>query len=467
MEIGAFIAPSSGFLDTYSKANFNTYNLVLTPSSFADSSVIARTKTTINYVMNKCAELGIDAQIQLHHDLISASYGNVFTEYLSDVNFKSYPAFKGFYLCDEPTWTQIDVLDDYYVSWFNTNYGNSDIEFYVNMLGGYSSAIGAIKDANGNYVYVNGQKIYSGTEEQERVCYDYYVKQFMEMFAKVQSNNKFFTIDHYALLDNQTGLLTIPSEDYRDEYVNGQGVANSDILIADNLPDGYQYVLSKNFLNSTYKAALNAKNNGYAFGAFIQACDESGTRTFRLPTTIEEIKWQVYTNIAFGAKKLTYYGYDNSIGGTYMTLSGNPLPLYELVKETNAELDKVDHVFAAFDKWVGVKTFLGASSTENVAFSRISNVELDALTGVSNVTTSKDLIVGEMVDGSGNHGYMFVGYDDPINKTETQVSLTFDGAEGLIIYRNGERTLSNALVNGAYSFTLSAGEGVFVIPVYA
>ena len=99
MEIGAFIAPSSGFLDTYSKANFNTYNLVLTPSSFADSSVIARTKTTINYVMNKCAELGIDAQIQLHHDLISASYGNVFTEYLSDVNFKSYPAFKGFYLC--------------------------------------------------------------------------------------------------------------------------------------------------------------------------------------------------------------------------------------------------------------------------------------------------------------------------------------------------------------------------------
>lgn len=452
MEIGAFIAPSSGFIDTYSKANFNTYNIVLTTKNFESETAISNTKSTINYCMNKCYELGMDAQIQLHHDLLKTRH-NLFNEYLPDVDFKKYPAFKGFYMCDEPTWGNIVVLNDYYVDWFNANYGNANYEFFVNMLGGYSSAIGAIKDANGDYVLVGGQKIYDGTEEQKRVCYDYYVEQFLEMFSKVKSNRKFFTIDSYPLLDNQVGLLTKPG---------------------DTLPEGYERLISENWLFSNYKAALNAKNNGYAYGAYIQSCDEGNegdyfesNRRFRLPTKVEEIKWQAYINIAFGAKKLTYYGYDNSAAGTYMTLKGEPLPLYYLVQETNAELDKFDHVIAAFKNWVGVKTFLGTNSTQNTAFDKIANVELSSLTGISNVSTSRDLIVGEMIDGSGNHGYMMVGYDDPFNENKTEVNLTFDGAEGLIIYRNGIRSLSEDLVGGNYNITLNAGEGVFVIPVYA
>ena len=448
MDIGAFIAPSSGFLDTYSNANFSSYNLVLTEDSFADETAIAKTKNTIEYAMNKCAELGLDVQIQLHHSLIKANF-NVFTEYLSDVNFKDYPAFTGFYLLDEPSWTQIDVLNDTYVDWFNNNYGDSDYEFYVNMLGGYSSYIGAIRDENGDFVLVNGNKIYSGTEEQERICYDAYVKKFLQMFSRVRSNNKYFTIDHYPLLDNQVGLLTKPG---------------------DELPEGYERLISENWLATNYMAANNAKNNDLTFGAFILSCDEGGTgstRRFRLITNVEEIKWQAYINIAFGAKRLTYYGYDNSTGGTYMTLNGNPLDMYYLVQETNAELDLFDHVIASFTEWVGVKTFLGENSTSNASFDKISEVELSSLTGVSNVNSSRDLIVGEMVDENGNHGYMMVGFDDPYNKNETEVSMTFDGAEGLIIYRNGQRTLSEDLTDGNFNVTLSAGEGVFVIPVYA
>ena len=450
MELGAFIAPSSGFIDTYSKANFNTYTLVWTQGHFASEEAIASTKSNIEYVMNKCAELGIDVQIQLHHDILSWRH-NIFNTYLSDIDFKEYPAFKGFYMCDEPTWTNIDRLNSLYVDWFNDNYGGSDYEFYVNMLGGYSSAIGAIKDANGEYVLDSkGNKIYDGTDEQKRICYDYYVEQFLNMFARVDSNKKFFTIDHYALMDNQKGLLTLP-----EDAKNG------------NFPEGYERLISTNWLATNYKAALNAKNNSYAFGAFIQTCDEGGTRSFRLPTTIEEIKWQTYINMAFGAKKLVYYGYDNSPGGTYMTLKGEPLDLYYFVQETNAEIDKFDHVIVAFDEWVGVKSFLGSSSQSNEAFDKIADVELSSLTGVKNVTTSRDLIIGEMIDGSGNHGYMIVGYDDPYNKNTTEVSLTFEGAEGLIIYRNGERELSDTLTNGNFNITLNAGEGVFVIPVYA
>ena len=209
--------------------------------------------------------------------------------------------------------------------------------------------------------------------------------------------------------------------------------------------------------------AVLADENGYKFGAYIQAFDQS-TNNYRLPTKVEEIKWQAYMNIALGAKRLVYFGYDNQANGTYMTLSGEPLPLYYLVQETNAELDKIDHVLAAFDAWVGVKTFTPTGSEVCEAFQRTADMELDALTGVSSVTTDRELVVGEMMDENGNHGYMLVGYDDPYNGNSTQVEMTFENVEGVIIYRNGERTLVEC-TDGKLSITLSAGEGVFVIPV--
>ena len=90
---------------------------------------------------------------------------------------------------------------------------------------------------------------------------------------------------------------------------------------------------------------------------------------------------------------------------------------------------------------------------------------LASLTNVTSVSSSRELVVGEMIDGDGNHGYMLVGYGDPLDGESTEVTMNFDGADGFIVYRGGERTLVEA-VDGAYSATLAAGEGVFVIPVY-
>ena len=151
-----------------------------------------------------------------------------------------------------------------------------------------------------------------------------------------------------------------------------------------------------------------------------------------------------------------------------MTLDGEPLALYGFVKETNAEILKFDNVIAAFDTWVGVKTFNGVGMEKNVAFANVEGIELEALTGVANdsVITTKDLVVGEMVDSNGNHGYMLVGYDDPYNGGTTEVRMTFDGASGAIVYRNGERFLTGNLINGVFTTVLNAGEGIFVIPVY-
>jgi hypothetical protein len=73
--------------------------------------------------------------------------------------------------------------------------------------------------------------------------------------------------------------------------------------------------------------------------------------------------------------------------------------------------------------------------------------------------------MGEMIDINGNHGYMMVGYDDPYYNRTINASVTFNGADGAIVYRNGERT-EIQLESGKFSATFNIGEGIFIIPIY-
>ena len=426
------------------------------------------TEDKLKEVLNLCYEKGIDAQIQLHTDLVRENY-NVFTSAFPNINFADYPALKGFFIVDEPQWRQIDYIRDNYVAWFNQNYADSGLEFYVNLLGGYSSWIGPM-DADGNINYDGHSDKLFGSDcsaVQKATFYTNYVNHWLEVFKLINGKNKFFTIDEYPFADNQSGMVIIDSEELRSKYVEQYGIPSENILIAGNMPDGYEYYIEEDWLERTFKAAVTAKENGYQFGAFIQAMDEGGTEVFRLPTTLAEIKWQAYMNIAFGAKKLIYYAYDHHPGGSYMTQNGNPLNLYNYVQETNAEILSIGNVLMAFDTWVGAKSYPADGAIKSLALQYVVDMELEELTGVTSVVSDKELIVGEMVDADGNHGYMLVGYDDPLNGNSTKVEMTFDGADGFIIYRNCQRTLSEDFTGGILSVTLAAGEGLFVIPVYA
>ena len=478
IEINAGISPSTYFMDLYMGANFNKYNLVI-PAKLDTQTGLYVPSYSEQDVINRlvlCEQKGIDVQIFLHRNLVRPNY-NVFRDTYGNIDFKDYPAFKGFYMIDEPTWNQIGVLEDEYVDWFNENYGIeacggvAKYEFYVNFTAGYSTLIGHVLDENGNAIYdvdpVTGNTVDCLDPVKQEAFYDRYINRYVtNVLSKLESANKEFSIDTYALMDNQKGKVIIPSEEYRKLYVETYGIADENILIAGNMPDGYQAYLLENWLYRTNKGAITAKNNSVNFASCILTADESGSRTFRLPTSKADVTWQLYMNLAFGAKKLVCYGYDQYDGGSYMTAQGKPLPLYYLVQEANAEILKIGKVMSEFDKWVGVKTFVGTGKQKNSAFSLMSQTELKSLTGVSNVVCSNDLVIGEMIDKNGNHGYMLVGYQDPYNNGSTTVEMTFDGADGLIIYRGGERTLSEPLVDGKFNVTFGIGEGVFVIPIY-
>ena len=474
MTVGASIPPTANWLDTYKAAGLKTYTIVLFENS--DGSFTYNEQSLIN-VLDLCYAKGLKAEIRLHSALTRTAGYNVFTDIFPNIHgeLDEYPALTGFFIVDEPSWSQMENVENTYVPWFNEHYGGGRLEFFVNLLSSYSTAMGGLRDVNGNLVENNGtyktgwgiNALYEGSEawlvgklfqkgtvvftEQEKSDFvKAYHNKWLAIFAKVNSANKCFSHDCYPFFDNQAGWLQ-----------DGRETA---------LPEDYQTELLDGWFARSLNVANIARDNGYAFGAHIQVFDQGGesypTANYRKPTVLAEIRWQVYMNLAMGAKRIDYFGYDQNGGGSYMTLAGQPLPIYYLVQQTNAELAKVEHVFASFETWLGVKTFAATGKTKSAGLQKAAELELDRLTGVSSVSSSGELVVGEMVDREGNHGYMLVGYSDPIDGVSTQVEMTFDGAVGFIVYRGGERNLVEAGAGGVFFTVLAAGDGVFVIPVY-
>lgn len=442
-----FLTPASG--EPYKAAGFNEFPIIVTEGSTAEG---------VQLSLDRCAAVGMHAAIHFHGSLIKTidqydsvqdlganDPGNMFITLLDNLDFHG-TALRTFFICDEPSYRQLLYIEKVYLPWFNENYGGGEYSFFVNLLASYSTAIAlGITDEHGvTHRYE--------TQEGRDAIYEIYRAKYLDVMKAVDSKVKVYSQDSYLFLNvEKDGSGNVISQN-RDNYIR------------------------TDWLQRNYLFAQEAADNDFMLNLYVQAFS-SEYYDLRMPTLLSEIKYQAYINLAFGAKSLGYFSYETRLSDSLdiygMTIieEGNSLPtylpVYYHVKDTNAELRKFENVLMAFDEWIGLKSFVGQGKQKPTAFENIADMELASLTGVSSVVTDRDLVIGEMVDGSGNHGYMMVGYEDPIFNNNTTVSMTFDDADGLIIYRNGERSLSDDLVNGQFSITLTPGEGVFVIPVYA
>ena len=73
-------------------------------------------------------------------------------------------------------------------------------------------------------------------------------------------------------------------------------------------------------------------------------------------------------------------------------------------------------------------------------------------------------IIGCMKDADGYDGYWVVNATDPGQDLSNNVTVEFKKATKAIAYIQGEET-EIELEDGKYTFSLAAGEGVFVIPI--
>ena len=386
-------------------------------------------KPTYIQALDLCEELGIDVFIRPHerdyndltNDNVSATpesvigKPNYFEKYLYNIDFRDYPAVKGFMVADEPTYGMVTDLQNRYVNWFNENYGGEDYELFVNHFSPGSS---------------NFKDQYSQTKTYEDFI-TYYCDGFLK---KLNQKTKVLSMDTYVLRN-----------------------------------DGTNNFVHDSFLFSNLEMRKYADRFGVDYGAYVQCF--TGYSNLRELTSYADFSFQVSTYMAFGAKRLSFYGYRNWSAAdrteTHLIAGGvEPNEKWYMAKDVIALIKKLDGILYNFE-WNGIYTNLGTGSffDSNEAFDLISRDDLDNLNGVKEFKSKYDTIVGQFKDKDGNDGFMLVNYEEPSVKHDNKVTMTFENADGVMYYRDGEPVVEG-LANKTFTIDLKPGEGVFIIPLY-
>ena len=401
-------------LTMYKEAGFNTFNYYPTASSASQVDEAAALCEQIGLDMivfgGSPLNWGIDRTI--YPDAIEETkFPNYFKQFDTlGIDFDKLSAVKGFYFIDEPNAGQFANMKDCYVDWYNQNYSSSNI-WHANMFPSYATPEQLGVDATA-----------------DKTAFEVYIETYAEQVIKhVQGGKADIGVDHYPLMKR-----------------------------------GMENFLSPTYLSDLMVVSSVAHRYGVDFASCIQA---AGWGNYRVPKKTADIGFQVYTNLALGAKRLEYYPYNTTGYDGYegMFFYGSKGPSYDAVKNINEQIKKIDYLFDAF-AWQGAKTITGVTADENSGFEYVGKYELASLEGIKSVSASYDALIGQFKDDNNYQGYMLVNYTEPSKELKNTIELEFNDAKGVLMYRAGVEMLLK-VENNKLSVPLEAGEGVFIIPL--
>ena len=390
-----------------------------------ETKPVEPTKPLYIVSLELCEELGIDVYIRPHQKDAFVNVPNenniaVFNEYLETPNyfekyfynldFRDYPAVKGFFIVDEPLFENLLDLKYRYLPWFNENYGDGNFEMIVNFLNPLSNLW---KDSR-----------------SQNMTLDQFMTYYNDNFFKdLNSKDKTVSFDTYVLCN-----------------------------------DGVDNYIKDTFLYSTMCMRKYANQYNADFGTYIQCF--TGYSNLRDLTSVEDFNYQINVYLAFGSERIAFYGYRDYPPEEHMLTAGEPNEKWDYCKDAIGLLKKIDGILYNFT-WEGIFTNVGTGSffEINEAFDAIKNDSLKELRGVSAIKSKYDIVVGQFKDKDNNDGFMLVNYEEPSINHTNKVSMTFKNADGVLYYRNGERFVES-LKNRNFEIELNPGEGVFIVPVY-
>ena len=293
----------------------------------------------------------------------------------------------------------------------------------------------------GKDFYVNLYPTYAGAALWRTDSYFEYIDQYIE---KVQP--EFLSYDSYPLLTDAYNTTSL-QEDY---------LFNKEII------------------------ATKTKEAGIPFWTFIQTI--GFWLVNRRPQSKADIAFQVYTDLAYGAKGIQHFCYWQPLmsdgNGTVFTEAmiskdGQKTDIYEYAQAVNLEIQTFANAFLNFE-WQGTTNYLNEEGVRNSAFNMVndSSVLAERLNKeyptkeserIESVTNKEDLLIGSFLDKNGYDGFMLVNSGDPAKNLENAIKIRFNNASKAVVYANGEKTVVE-LDGGTYKATLQSGEGQFVIP---
>lgn len=297
-------------------------------------------------------------------------------------------------------------------------------------------------------------------------------------FMKNYPGKKFVVALHPAtVVDHPTWTSDADYEEYVGTYCSKVLDKLDDgfekILMADCYPivmDRGQKVVKPSHLYNLAVLAQNAKDHNAKLNLAIQVLDHI---TYTVPT-LEDIRFQVNSLLAFGFDGYTLYTFDTRPSTPYednrlgMVKDGEKTEIYDRAKQVNDEIRSFDHVYSCFD-WKGVIPVVVNKNEERMNWGSLTSYEGDIVLSVadtkvlSDITTSGNTLCGVFYDNSGNEAFTIMNYANPVNGKTDEVTLKFDDCNKALVYHNGKCS-SVDISDNTLTITLGNSEAAFVIP---
>ncbi len=237
---------------------------------------------------------------------------------------------------------------------------------------------------------------------------------------------------------------------------------------------------TENFIRDTYYynlelMALKAKEYNCELRTFVQAKgDFTGMRPL---DNIGDLRFQIYSGMAFGVREFIYYTYSSAVDETnatdndgyslYNYKNGEYTWVYDAAKQVNNEIHQMEDAYMAYD-WAGTMFKNADEMVDNQLFANLTS-PLEKHERMEIKSCTNDVMAGVFTakekDNEAQDAFMFVNVTDPYEKIDSEVTVKFEDAKELLMYRYGEKKIVKLGGDGTYTFKLEPGEGRFVIPL--
>lgn len=256
----------------------------------------------------------------------------------------------------------------------------------------------------------------------------------------------------------------------------------------DFYPLVYESQISAWYYMNLEMAARRCKADEIPLAVTLQSCRYDGDLNektgrskviYRTPNYYD-MRWQVYSALAFGASRIGYYTFWPHYNLGSSTAQPNAMlvydpseekgyrvtEIYDVVKEVHQEILAFDHVFLRF-RWQGCQVI--RTSRDRNIWNVEAGYEDDTLKGIKAI---RDVLVGCMQNPEdGAKGYWIINAENPFRYQINDVEVLFKDATRLTYYRKGkeydiplETVVTPDGTYGKWKIRLGVGEGIFAIP---
>ncbi len=288
------------------------------------------------------------------------------------------------------------------------------------------------KDYPTKQMYIN---LYPSYVPCDEIMYDY--PRYMDTYAKwvyeINGEGGWLSMDHYPL------RRTLENEFY----------------------------IYESWFTDVETTAKAAKKYRLKPHFFLQSMAFGGSRYYwndRTPTK-EDLRLQMYTYLAYGAKGFSHFCYQTPTTDEFYERQsglfdkGAPTERWYYAQELHKELHVFEEVLMGLS-WETCQRVDSTVESSDGLFNAQNGQAFDGFATLSGVESNGRCLVG-CFKGEGKEGFMLVNVEDTSKQKRLTVTLTFQKPTVFAVYKNGQ--CATERFDGIVTLELGVGEGIFMI----